>query len=52
LAFKGQDTIRSETVTDNKIIEQVNFFSSSGNLTADNKFNNHLQTTGIMNNVF
>jgi hypothetical protein len=59
MAFKEQDPIRSKIVTDNKIIEQVNSFSYSGNLISyenemdiDNKLNNYLKITGIINNVF
>jgi len=58
MAFKGQDPLRTKTVIDNKIIEQVNLFNNSGNmisyedLDTDNKLNNFLKMTGILNNVF
>ena len=46
-------------VIDNKIIEQVNLFNYLGNLIfyegeldIDNKLNNFLEITGILNNVF
>ena len=44
---------------DNKIIEQVNLFNSLGNILSyegeldiDNKLNNFLKITGILNTVF
>ena len=44
---------------DNKITEQVNLFNSLGNMISyegeldiDNKLNNFLKITGILNNVF
>jgi hypothetical protein len=46
MAFKGQDSIRSKVVIDNKIIEQVKPFNYLGNLISyenemdiDNKLN-------------
>ena len=54
LAFKGRDPVRTEIVTDNKIIEQVNLFKYLGNMISyegeldiDNKLNNFLKITGI-----
>jgi hypothetical protein len=59
IAFKGQDPIRSKIVIDNKIIQKVNSFNYLGNLISyenemdiDNKLNNYLTITGILNNVF
>jgi hypothetical protein len=59
VAFKGQDPIRSKIAIDSKIIEQVNSFNYLGNLIShekemgnDNKLNNYLKITGIINNVF
>jgi len=56
MAFKGQDQIRSKIVMDNKIIEQVNSFHCLENvisyekeLDIDNKLNNYLKITGIIN---
>ena len=55
-AFKGRDTVRTKIVIDNKIIEQVNLFNYLGNvisyegeLDIDNKLNNFLKITGILN---
>jgi len=45
-------------VIDTKIIEQVNLFNSLGNISyegeldIDNKLNNFLKITDILNNVF
>jgi len=51
--------VRTKIVIDNKIIEQVNLFNYLGNmifyegeLDSDNKLNNFLKITGILNNVF
>ena len=59
MAFKGQDTVRTEIVIDNKTIEQVNLFNYLGNVISYekelyivNKFHNNLKITGILNNVF
>jgi len=59
MAFKGQIPIRTKTVTDNKIIEQVNLFNYLGNMISyekeldiDNALHNYLKITGILNNVF
>jgi hypothetical protein len=59
MVFKEQDPFRSKFVIDNKIKEQVNSFSYSGNLISyenemdiDNKLNNYLKITGVVNNVF
>jgi hypothetical protein len=54
MAFKGRDLIKSKTVIDNKIIEQVNSFNYLRNLISyeneidiDNKWNNYLKITDI-----
>ena len=59
VAFKGRDPVRTKTVIDNKIIEQVNSFNYLGNviscekeLDIENKLHNYLKITGIINNVF
>jgi len=59
MAFKGQDPVKTKIVIDNKIIEQVKFFNYLGNMISyegeldiDNKLNNFLKITGILNNVF
>jgi hypothetical protein len=53
------DPVRTKTVIDNKIIEQVNSFNYLGNMIShekeldiDNKLRNYLKITGIINNVF
>jgi len=58
MAFKGRDPVRTKIVID-KIKEQVNSFNYLGNmisyereLNIDNKLNNYLKITGILNNVF
>ena len=58
-SVKRRDPMRTKIVTDNKIIEQVNLFNYSGNmipyegeLNIDNRLNNFLKITGILNNVF
>jgi len=59
MAFKGRILGRTKIVIDNKIIEKGNLFNSLGNmifyekvLDNDNKLNNYLKITGILNNVF
>ena len=59
VAFKGRYQVRNKIVIGNKIIEQVNLFKYLGNvisyegeLDIDNKLNNILKITGILNNVF
>jgi len=59
MAFQGQEPVISKTDTENKIIEQVNSFNYLGSLMAheketdiDNKMNNYLRITGIINNMF
>jgi len=59
MAFKGRGSVRTKIVIDNKITEQVNLFNCLGNvisyeeeLDIDNKLNNFLKITGILNNVF
>jgi len=58
ISFEGRDPVRSKIVTDNKIIEKVNFFNYLGNLISyekevdlDNKLNNYLNKTGIIIDV-
>jgi hypothetical protein len=58
MAFKGRDPVRTKIVIDNKIVEQVKLFNYLGNISyeremdIDNKLNNYLKITGILNNVF
>jgi hypothetical protein len=59
MAFKGRDPIRIKTAIDNKIIEQVNSFNYLASLISyenemdiDNKLNNYLRITDIINYVF
>ena len=59
MAFKGRDPVRTKTVIDNRIIEQVNSFSYLRNMTSyekeldiENKLHNYLKNTDILNNVF
>jgi len=59
MAFKGRVPVRNKIVIDNKIIERVRLFNYLGNmmsyegkLDVDNKLNNFLKITGILNNVF
>jgi hypothetical protein len=59
MTFKGWDLLRTKTVIDGKIIEQVNLFNYLGNMVSyegeldiDNKLNNCFKITGILNNVF
>jgi len=54
-----RDPVRTKIVIDNKIIEEVNLFkclgtmiSYEGELDVDNKLNNFLKITDILNNVF
>ena len=56
--FKGKEPGRSKIVTDNKITEQVYSFNYLRNLISyekemdtDNKLNNYLKITGIINNI-
>ena len=58
MAFKGRDRVRTKIVINNKIIEQVNLFNYLGNIISyegeldiDNKLNNFLKITGVLNNV-
>ena len=51
--------VRTKIVIDDKIIEQIKLFNYLGNvisyegeLDIDNKVNNFLKITGILNNVF
>ena len=58
MAFKGRGLVRTEIVIDNKITEQVHLFkyfrniSYEGEMDIDNKLNNFLKITGILNNMF
>jgi len=59
MTFKGWDLLRTKTVIDGKIIEQVNLFNYLGNMVSyegeldiDNKLNNCFKITGILNSVF
>ena len=59
MAFKGQDPVRTKIVIGNKIIEHVKLFSYLGNMISyekeldiDNKLQNYLKNTGILNYVF
>jgi hypothetical protein len=59
MAFQGQEPVRCKIETENKIMEQVNSFNYLGNLMSyekemdiNNKMNNYLKTTGIINNMF
>jgi len=59
MVFKGRGPVRTGIGIDNKIIEQVNLFNYLGNvisyegeLDIDNKLNNFLKITGILNNEF
>jgi hypothetical protein len=58
MAFKRPDPVRTKIVI-NKTIEEVKSFNCLGNMISyereldiDNKFNNYLKITGILNNVF
>jgi hypothetical protein len=58
MAFRGREPVRTKTVIDNKITEQVNSFNYLGNISyekeldIDNKLHNYLKITGNLNNVF
>jgi hypothetical protein len=59
LRVKRRDAVRTKILIDNKIIEQVKSFNYLGNMISyeteldfDNKLNNYLKITGILNNVF
>jgi hypothetical protein len=59
MAFKGRDPVRTKIIIDNKTIEQVQSFNCLGNvisyereLDIEEKLNNYLQISGILNNVF
>jgi hypothetical protein len=59
MAFKGRDPVRTKIVIDKKIIEQANSFNYLKNMISyekeldiDNKLQNYLKITGIINNVF
>jgi len=58
MPFKGQEPGRSKIVIDNKITEQVCSFNNLRDLISyekevdtDNKLNNYLKITGIINNI-
>jgi hypothetical protein len=59
MELKRRDPVRSKTVIDNKIKEKVNCFNCLENLIfyekgvgIDNKLNNYLKITDIINNMF
>ena len=59
IAFKGRDPVRTKIVIDNNIIEEVNLFNYLGNmitcegeLDINNKLDNFLKISDILNNVF
>jgi len=59
MAFKGRDPVRTKIVIDNEITEKVNLFNYLGNMISyegeldiENKLNNFLKITGVLNNVF
>jgi hypothetical protein len=59
MVFKGRDPLRTKSLIDYKIMEQVNSFDYLGimisyekELDIDNKLHNCLKITGILNNVF
>jgi hypothetical protein len=58
MAFKRRDPVRTKIAIYNKIIEEVKSFNYLGNisyekeLNIDNKLQNYLKITGIINNVF
>jgi hypothetical protein len=59
MVCKGQEPVRSKIVIHNKITEQVNSFDYLGNLVShekevdnDNKLNNYLKITAIINCMF
>jgi hypothetical protein len=59
MELKGRDSVRSKTVIDNKITEKLNCFNYLENLISyekevdtDNKLNNYLKITDIINNMF
>jgi hypothetical protein len=59
LVINWRDPVRTKIVIHIKIIEKVNLFNYLGNMTyfegeldIDNKLNNFLKITGILNNVF
>jgi hypothetical protein len=58
-AFKRQKPVRSKTLIDNKIIENVNSLNFLGSLISyekevdmNNQMNTYLKITGIINNMF
>ena len=59
MTLKGQEPVRSKTVMDNKIIEQVTSFNYLGNLVSceeevdiDSKLNNYLKIIGVISKTF
>jgi len=61
MTFKGRDPVRTKTVIDNKIIDQIDSFKClesmicyEKELDIDNKLHNYeyLKIRGILNNVF
>jgi len=59
MELKGRDPVRSKTVIDNKNYRKANFYNYLENLISyekgvdiDNKLNNYLKITDIINNKF
>jgi hypothetical protein len=59
MELKGRNPVRNKTDIDNKITEKVNCFNYLENLISyekevaiDNKLNNYLKITGVINNMF
>jgi len=59
MELKGRDPVRSKTVIDNKNYRKANFYNYLENLISyekgvdiDNKLNNYLKITDIINNMF
>ena len=48
MAFKGRDTVRTEIVTDNEIIDQVNLFNYLGNMIS---YEGELDIGNKLNNI-
>jgi len=45
MAFKGQDSVRTKIVIDNKVMEQVNLFNCLGNMISYEKIGHRQQNT-------
>ena len=48
MVFKGRDTVRTEIVTDNEIIDQVNLFNYLGNMIS---YEGELDIGNKLNNI-